>query len=164
VRASAVRVAALRWVALAAIAALGCERAPAPRSPRGGPAAAAEAAPPAQPERRGDRHARAAAREAPRLREISGTVVRADGRRLAIRSGAGAELTLRVGPGTAVTVGGRRAPPAALRPGDDVRASYRTTEGGPATALSVEVTPRPPPPPPPVPAASPPAVEGTDHG
>ena len=155
-RTSAVPVAALRALGLAVVLSIGCEREPA--GPRTEPdAAAARQDPAPAPDARGDRHARAAARRPPRLREISGTIVRADGRRLAIRSAAGPEITLRVGPTTAVTVHGRRAVPAALRPGDGVRASYRSAEGGPSTALSVEVGPPPAPParPPPEPPGPP---------
>jgi hypothetical protein len=169
VRSSAVPVAALRALGLAASLALAACEDEQPAGPRTEPdSPAAPQAPPPEA-RRGDRHARAAARHAPRLREVSGTIVRADGRRLAIRSGAGPEVTLRVGPGTAVTVRGRLAGVAALRPGDDVRASYQTAEGAPATALSVEVVPPPaaparPPPPPSPPAPSVPPGPAGDSG
>jgi hypothetical protein len=121
---------------------------------------------------RGDRHARAAARQAPRLREITGVVVRADERRLAIRPRSGPVLTLRLGPSTALRAGGRRSGPETLHPGLEVRASYRSDEGGPATAVSVDVAAPPPPvdvpaPPAPPPARpAPPEAEpyGSDHG
>jgi hypothetical protein len=113
-------------------------------------------------------------------------VVRADERHLAIRPRSGPEVTLRLGPGTALRAGGRRSGPEALRPGVEVRASYRTVEDGPAAAASVDViapaparptpviAPAPPASPPPVitpaqpaqPASPAPEAEpfGTDHG
>jgi hypothetical protein len=187
VRTSSDLFAALRALGLAgALATTACEEQPAPAPARTEPAAPAPdvQAPGERAEvRRGDRHARAAARRSPRLREVTGTIVRADGRRLGIRTGAGAQLTLRVAPETRVTVAGRAAGAAVLRPGDDVRASYRAAEGGPATALSVEVGASPgepaapggaapglapgsvaPSPEPPAPRAPVSPVEGSDAG
>ncbi len=167
-RSSAALVAALLAVGSTVVA---CDdRSPVPS---GGETAPSGDAPPDElpAARRGDRHARAAARHAPRLREVSGSIVRADGRRVTLRTGGGPELTLRIGPDTRVTIRGRRSSPRALRAGDDVRASYRSLEGGPATALSVDVAVPPPAVPPPAaaqpagaPPASPPAVEGSDWG
>ncbi|HEX9309134.1 MAG TPA: hypothetical protein VF894_16690 [Anaeromyxobacter sp.] len=79
------------------------------------------------------------------MREILGTVVRADDRQVVVRPrGARAgDLALRVAPRTTVMVGGRAARPAELRPGADVRAAYRTIEGGRATAISIEAAPAP---------------------
>jgi hypothetical protein len=88
-------------------------------------------------ERRGDRHARAAARRAPGPKEIAGTVSRAGARTVEIRTAGALPLTLRVGPRTAITVDGRPARPDALREGAEVRASYRTGGGRP-TAIAIE--------------------------
>ena len=132
--------AAALWLATA------CEsRDAAPAPPRDDAAARAGAPAPAgevrvrPPDRRGDRHARAAAQRTP-LREVAGTVVRADDRQVVVRprGASGGELALRVAPRTTVTVGGRAARAAELRPGADVRAAYRTVEGGRATAISIE--------------------------
>lgn len=121
--------------------------APAPpdsaRPPEGGQGAAREERPLVEP-RRGDRHARAQARRTPRVRQLAGTIVRADARRLVIRPEGGPIVTLRLGPRTALSVQGRRAGPEVLRPGAEVRTSYRSGEGGPATAVTVEVTERAP--------------------
>lgn len=90
---------------------------------------------------RGDRHARAAAGRARPIHEVQGTIVRSERGLLAVRSQDGRETTLRIGPRTAVTVPsssapGRRTP---LAPGVEVRASWRSGEGNPPTALSVQV-------------------------
>jgi hypothetical protein len=70
--------------------------------------------------------------------------------------GRGGEVALRVTARTAVTVDGRAARSADLRPGADVRAAYRTPEGGRATAISVEqLAPAPAPAPPPLAPAAP---------
>lgn len=106
------------------------------RPPNADPPAGAPA-----PRRRGDRHARAAARAGARpLHEVTGTVVRAGGGRVAIRPRGGSDVTvtLRIGPRTTVTAQGGGAPAKALAPGDEVRASWRAGDD-PPTALSVEV-------------------------
>jgi hypothetical protein len=89
---------------------------------------------------RGDRHARAAAGRARPIHEIEGTIVRSDGALVAVRSRDGRETRLRIGPRTTVTAP-RSAPgrPARLAPGDEVRASWRSGDGEPPTALSVQV-------------------------
>lgn len=127
-------------------AALACE-APAPPPGAEGPSPAADArpsegAPPAgtpSPGRRGDRHARAAARAGARsVHQVAGTVIRVEGGRVAIQPPRGREVTLRIGPRTTVTT--RRGGGQGLAPGDEVRASWRTG-GDPPTAVSVEVQP-----------------------
>jgi hypothetical protein len=88
-------------------------------------------------ERRGDRHARAAARRSPGVKRVAGTVSRAGARVLSVRSAGAPPLTLRVAPSTTITVDGRPARLEALREGAEVRASYRTTGGRP-TAIAIE--------------------------
>lgn len=91
--------------------------------------------------RRGDRHARAEARRDPGVKRVTGTVARAGGRSVAIRSAGAPPLTLRVAPGTAITVDGRPAGPEALREGAEVRASYRKGGGRP-TAVTIDARTR----------------------
>jgi hypothetical protein len=129
--------------ASAAVVALACEGGAPPS--RGAPGARPSGPPPGEraeaPPRRGDRHARAAARSGRPLHEVSGTVVRAEDGRVAIRPRDGPEVTLRIGPRTTVTTPGRGAATpgrAPVAPGDEVRASWRSG-GDPPTALSVEV-------------------------
>lgn len=123
----------------------------APERPQSAPRAGERgAAPP-----RGDRHARAAARRARPVREISGSVLRAGDGRIAIRPRAGRELTLRIGPDTRVVAPGRAAGAQAISPGDEVRASYRSGDADPPTALTVEVRP---------PEVAPPEAPWTDRG
>jgi hypothetical protein len=145
------------FVAAAALAALGpaCEWPESGRraSAEGAPApvgrseAAGQRPPDVQTgERRGDRHARAAARRAPGVKEIAGTVSRAGARTVAIRPAGAPPLTLRLGPRTTITVDGRPARLDALREGAEVRASYRTGGGRP-TAIAIEAhAPAPDPP------------------
>lgn len=113
----------------------------------------------APPGRRGDRHARAAARQPRALRQVVGTIVRVEEGRVVIRRRDGGELTLRIGPRTRLAAPGRPTGRAALAPGDEVRASWRGGGGEPPTALSVKVEHpvRGAPPAPPEPA-------GTDRG
>lgn len=144
------RLCVLWFLAVAVLAAAGpaCERSAAP--PRGaaqpavaaGSGSAAETAPQrpvgAQAsERRGDRHARAEARRDPGVKRVTGTVARAGGRAVAIRSAGAPPLTLRVARETAITVDGRPAGLEALREGVEVRASYRPGGGRP-TAVSID--------------------------
>jgi hypothetical protein len=132
-------------VLAAALAAAGCERAAGPaRAPSAEAVAPARAEPAdGRPDgvrtngRRGDRHARAAARRSPGVKRIEGTLARADRRQVVIRAPGGAPLTLRVAPSTTVTLGGRPTPIEALREGAEVRASYRSGGGRP-TAIAIE--------------------------
>jgi hypothetical protein len=95
---------------------------------------------------RGDRHARASARRAPTVKRVAGTISRANGRLVVIRRPGAPEVTLRIAPGTSVTVNGQPARADALPPGADVRAAYETGSGGRPTALTLEVSsPAPPP-------------------
>ena len=64
-------------------------------------------------------------------------------------------LTLRIAPGTVVTLDGRPARPEALPPGAEVRAAYRTGEGGRPTAIAVEARSASAPPAAPQPVATP---------
>jgi hypothetical protein len=93
--------------------------------------------------RRGDRHARGAAGRARPIHEIVGTIVRSERGQVAIRPKDGREVTLQIGPRTTVTAPGvpGQAP---LTPGEEVRASWRSGEGDPPTALSVDVRSGPP--------------------
>lgn len=154
--------AVLAW----ALAAAGCERAagPAPE-----PAPEAAPGPPAGPRasgrpdaagaggRRGDRHARAAARRSRVVKRVEGTLARADARQVVIRAPGAPPVTLRVAPSTTVMVGGRPAGVAALREGAEVRASYRPGDGGRPTAIAIEARDggRPAPPARPAPSAEP---------
>jgi hypothetical protein len=131
-------------VLAAALLAAGCEGA-AEREPRAPDAAPAAAVPKGErPDgertggRRGDRHARAAARRSPRVKRVEGTLTSAARGRVVIRAPGAAPLTLRVAPSTAVTVGGRPAAIEALRAGAEVRASYRSGGGRPM-AIGIEV-------------------------
>ena len=102
--------------------------------------------PPPRDARRGDRHARAAARRRTQVHRVDGRIARTGDRLVAIRSGGGAEVALRVAPGTAVTLGGLPAAPEALSRGADVSASYRSGGGGPPTAIRIDArAPEPPP-------------------
>ncbi len=87
---------------------------------------------------RGDRHARAAARRSPTVKRAEGTLARAGERSVAIRQAGAPELTLRVAPGTTITVNGRPARLATLREGIQVGVAYRTGSGGRPTAISIE--------------------------
>jgi hypothetical protein len=142
--------------ALLGAAALACEpSASRPRDTAGAATSAGGAAPRAEEteqrpadarpsERRGDRHARAEARRDATVERVSGTVSRAGARSVAIRRDGAPPLTLRVAPGTAITVDGRPARLEALREGTEVRASYRPGGGRP-TAITIEAqTPRVP--------------------
>lgn len=88
--------------------------------------------------RRGDRHARAAARRARNVKTIEGAVSQASDRQVIVRSPGRPPIALRVEPGTSVTVGGQPARAGALREGEPIRASYRTGADGRQTALSIE--------------------------
>lgn len=88
--------------------------------------------------RRGDRHARAAARRPRTVKTVEGAVSQASDRLVVVRSPGRPPLALRVGPGTTVTVEGRPARAGALREGAPVRAAYRTGADGRPTALSIE--------------------------
>jgi hypothetical protein len=127
--------------ALCALAAACDERAPPPASPgppaaQSPPSSAPRAGDRTAPLRRGDRHARAAAQQARRVRAVVGTVVRAGEDQVAIRPRDGPELTLRIGPSTVLPAPapGR----ARLAPGDEIRAAWRTGGEDPPTAISVE--------------------------
>jgi hypothetical protein len=138
-RKSGTKAGALAAVTLAA-AALACGRsepAPAPGPPAQAEPAPAAAPAPAAPGR-GDRHARAAARKRAEIRQLTGVIARVDEGWVAIRPRGGAPVTLHVGRATAVTLDGRRCGTEALRPGADVRASYRSGGGAPATALTID--------------------------
>jgi hypothetical protein len=132
-----------RAVVIAALLAAACERDA--RGPAASPAAPAErpaAADPPEGERasgrRGDRHARAAARRSPKVKRVEGTLSRADPKRVVIRAPGAAPLTLRLSPSTTVTLDGRPAGVETLPEGAEVRASYRVGGGGRPTALTVE--------------------------
>ncbi len=71
--------------------------------------------------------------------EVSGKVAEASSDRISIDAG-GTRLELEVPPGTQVTVRGQVASVNELKPGDEVRASYRTEEGK-TTASKIEATP-----------------------
>jgi hypothetical protein len=152
-----------RWAAVFAItgALVACRAKPRPEPPAppaaerpGAPAPEASEREPA-PSPTGDRHARAAARRSHLVKRTTGKLARADERVLVIGDGSGAApLTLRIAPGTAVTLDGEPARPEALPPGAEVRAAYRTGDGGRPTAITVEVRRAPGAvPPPPAPAA-----------
>lgn len=95
--------------------------------------------------RRGDRHARAAARQSPKVKRVEGTLARSGPRQVVIRPAGRPELTLRVAPTTTVTLDGRPARADALREGVEVRASYETGSGGRPTAIRIEANaPKPP--------------------
>jgi hypothetical protein len=128
------------------------------------------------PNRTGDRHARAAARRSPVVKRIDGRLARSDERTVVVGAPDAPPLTLRIAPGTAVTLDGLPARAEALPAGADVRAAYRTGDEGRPTAISIEARrarepPRPPPRPPPTPPAPvpepeerPPATwDGTPH-
>ena len=109
------------------------ERAPAPPAP-----AAPAIAPPPAPIPRGDRHARAAARRSRVVKRVEGILADRDDRTVVVGRPGAPALTLRISPGTSVTLDGRPARADALPPGAEVRAAYRTGDGGRPTALSVE--------------------------
>jgi hypothetical protein len=154
-----------RWAAVVAIAgALGaCRAKPRPEPPQPPAAGRASDAPPAEaaearaaPGASGDRHARAAARRKHVVKRTTGKLARADERVVVIGGPDAPPLTLRIAPGTTVTLDGQPARPEALPPGAEVRAAYRTGDGGRPTAISVEVR-RPPEAPPATAPAAPPA-------
>jgi hypothetical protein len=113
-----------------------------------GDGAAAEALPerasderaPGQASRRAARGKRAASAAAS-VRRVEGKLERATSERVVIRRGGREPLTLRVGPGTSVTVDGRAARAEALPQGTDVRAAYQVDDGR-ATALSIDARTR----------------------
>ena len=70
---------------------------------------------------------------------MTGKVAEASSDRISIDAG-GTRLELEVPPGTQVTVRGQVASVNELKPGDEVRASYRTEEGK-TTASKIEATP-----------------------
>jgi hypothetical protein len=125
---------------------LACRGEPAPPAPAPAPATdaatdaaagrAAGDATPAFP--RGDRHARAAARNRHVVKRVRGRLARADDRAVVIGDRGAPPLTLRIAPGTSVTLDGKAIRAEALPPGVDVRAAYRTGDGGRPTALTVE--------------------------
>jgi len=88
--------------------------------------------------RRGDRHARAAARKSPSVKRVEGKIARASERQVVIRPSGSPEMTLRVAPGTTVTVDGRPARVEALQQGAEVRAAYETGDGMRPTAITIE--------------------------
>jgi hypothetical protein len=136
-----------------ALAACACAEPPGPAP--GAPATPAQLQPPGRapeaerPERpapagtpapapRGDRHARAAARRPAVVKRVEGRLARSDARTVVIGSADAPPLSLRIAPGTAVTLDGRPVRPEALPPGADVRAAYRTGEGGRPAAISID--------------------------
>jgi hypothetical protein len=158
------RLCVLWFVAAAVLAALGPACEPTASRSRGGADSMTGAAPPTEKaeqrpadvrasERRGDRHARAEARRAPGVERVSGTVSRAGARTVAIRRTNAPPLTLRVAPGTTITMDGRPARLETLREGAEVRASYRPGGGRP-TAIAIEAQTPPPRDPRPEPDAS----------
>lgn len=83
------------------------------------------------------------------MKRVRGKVDRADDRALVIGTrDARPPLTLRITPGTLVTLDGRPSRAESLPAGADVRAAYRTGDGGRPTALSVEARRAPELPPP----------------
>jgi hypothetical protein len=87
---------------------------------------------------RGDRHARAAARHARPVKRVDGTVARTGDRQVVIQRRGAPELSLRVTPDAAVTIDGKPARLEDVPEGAEVRAAYRTGNGGRPTALSLE--------------------------
>jgi hypothetical protein len=87
---------------------------------------------------RGDRHARAAARHARAVKRVDGTLARAGDRQVVIQRRGAPELSLRVTPDAAVTMDGKPARLEDVPEGAEVRAAYRTGNGGRPTALSLE--------------------------
>jgi hypothetical protein len=69
-----------------------------------------------------------------------GRIERADARTVVVAEPDAPPLTLRIAPGTAVTLDGRPARAEALPQGADVRAAYRTGEGGRPTAVAIEAS------------------------
>jgi hypothetical protein len=139
------------FLGIAAALAVGCRTEPPPppqQPPAARPAERSAPVPPAAAGPRGDRHARAAARRSPKVKRVDGKLARCDRRAVVIRAPGVPALTLRVAPGTAVTLDGRPARSEALPPGADVRAAYRTGEGGRPTAISIEARVAPVDPPP----------------
>jgi hypothetical protein len=72
------------------------------------------------------------------VKVVEGTVTRAGARQVVIRPRGSAAVTLRVAPGTRVTLDGRPARADALRDGVEVRASYPAGGDTRPTALSSE--------------------------
>jgi hypothetical protein len=119
------------------------EQPPAGRAPAASSAATADATATTGPG--GDRHARAAARRSHLVKRARGTLARSDGRAIVVSRAGAPPLTLRVAPGTSVTLDGRPARAEALPPGAEVRAAYRTADGVRPTAIAVEAQRRPEP-------------------
>ncbi|HET8539703.1 MAG TPA: hypothetical protein VFL83_07510 [Anaeromyxobacter sp.] len=142
-----------RAAAIVCLALAACRGEPPGREPAGAAAAArADARPPGPPPAapanpRGDRHARAATRQSRNVKRADGTLVRADGRTVVLAKPGAPPLTLRIAPGTRVTLDGRPARAEALPPGADVRASYQTGDAGRPTAVAIEARRAPEPPP-----------------
>lgn len=88
---------------------------------------------------RGDRHARASARHAPRVEQVEGTLARVGERQVVISRRGAPDLTLHVPARASVTVNGRPDRLEALPEGAEIRAAYSSREGGRPTALSLEV-------------------------
>jgi hypothetical protein len=140
-----------RWAAIGAALLLACGRGERDEGgrPAGGDAAAAgvrgasaegagalgEEAP-GRATRRAARAKRGAS-AASRVRRVEGKLERATSERVVIRPAGEDPVTLRVGPGTSVTLDGRATPPESLEQGSDVRASYQNGAGRPR-ALSIE--------------------------
>jgi hypothetical protein len=87
------------------------------------------------------------------VKRVDGRLARSDERTVVVGAPNEPPLTLRVAPGTAVTLDGLPARAEALPAGADVRAAYRTGDEGRPTAISIEARrarepPRPPPAPP----------------
>lgn len=119
----------------AALLAAACDRGAG--EPREQPAEE-RAADPRTSGRRGDRHQRAAARTAPAVKRVEGTLARAGEKQVVIRLPGEPEMTLRVAAGTTVTLNGRPARLDHLQPGAEIRAAYQTGQGGRPTAISIE--------------------------
>jgi hypothetical protein len=137
-----------RWAAIGAALLLACgggEREDGGRRAGGDPADAGasaeggEASPEEAPGRATRRAARAkrGASAASRVRRVEGKLERATSERVVIRPAGEDPVTLRVGPGTSVTLDGRATPAESLEQGSDVRASYQNGDGRPR-ALSIE--------------------------
>ncbi len=86
----------------------------------------------------GDRHARAEAHRPHQVKRARGKLARSDDRAIVVTRADGPPLTLRVAPGTSVTLDGRPARAEALPAGADVRAAYRTGDGERPTAITIE--------------------------
>jgi hypothetical protein len=121
-------------------AASGPLQASAPTPPAAAPAPAT--APAERPTaRRGDRHARAAARRARTVKQADGVVTRASDRQVVIRPRGAADVTLRIDRSTTVIVDGAASRGAALRAGSAVRAAYEAPRGSRPLAIRVESVP-----------------------